>query len=152
MYNTLNQLQCEYTKYSFNIQNIFLLNICKHFLVLALHMHIGKAIKNLRQLAELTQQSLADSIGKTKGLICQIEKTGKINYYTLAKIAKTLKTTPEKIEQYEQSLAISVKKTDNTPTQNKLPELEYLKMENQYLKEQVKLLKKNILLLEQKLS
>jgi transcriptional regulator with XRE-family HTH domain len=115
-------------------------------------MHIGKAIKNLRQLAELTQQGLADSIGKTKGLVCQIEKTGKINYYTLVKIAKTLKTTPEKIEQYQQSLALSLKKAENPSPQNKLPEVEYLKMENQHLKEQINLLKRNIVLLEQRLS
>lgn len=114
-------------------------------------MHIGKAIKNLRQLADLTQQQLAESIGRTKGLICQIEKTGKINYYTLAKIAKILKTSPEKIEQYEQSLAEPNKITKNTPSQNKLPELEFLRLENQYLKEQIVLLKKNIILLERKL-
>jgi transcriptional regulator with XRE-family HTH domain len=114
-------------------------------------MHIGKAIKNLRQLAELTQQGLADSIGKTKGLICQIEKTGKINYYTLIKIAKTLKTTPEKIEQYQQSLADNDKMSLNIPTQKKLPELDYLQMENKHLKEQILLLKKTIALLESKL-
>lgn len=113
-------------------------------------MHIGKAIKNLRQLAELTQQGLADAVGKTKGLICQIEKTGKINYYTLAKIAKILKTTPDKIEQYQQSLADPNKFTATTPVQNKLPELDYLRLENQHLKEQIILLKKNIILLERK--
>lgn len=114
-------------------------------------MHKGKAIKNLRQLAELTQHGLADGIGKTKGLICQIEKTGKINYYTLVKIAKILNTTPHKIEQYQQSLAIPNKFATSTPTQNKLPELDYLRLENQHLKEQIILLKKNIALLEQKL-
>ncbi len=114
-------------------------------------MHIGKAIKNLRQLAELTQQQLANEIGKTKGLISQIEKTGKINYYTLAKIAKSLKTTPEKIEQYKQSLSNPTKLNTNSPTQNKLPELDYLRLENQYLKEQIILLKKNIVLLESKI-
>jgi transcriptional regulator with XRE-family HTH domain len=113
-------------------------------------MHIGKAIKNLRQLAELTQQGLADGIGKTKGLICQIEKTGKINYYTLVKIAKILKTTPEKIELYEQSLVSNNKMFDNSPAQTKLPDLDYLRMENQFLKEQINLLKKNIALLESK--
>ena len=114
-------------------------------------MHIGKAIKKLRQLADLTQQELADSIGKTKGLICQIEKTGKINYYTFAKIAKTLKTTPEKIEQYQKSLAKPNNAQVDSPTQNKLPELDYLRLENQHLKEQIVLLKKNIALLERTL-
>jgi transcriptional regulator with XRE-family HTH domain len=119
--------------------------------LLAYYMHIGKAIKNLRQLAELTQQGLADGIGKTKGLICQIEKTGKINYYTLVKIAKILKTTPEKIEQYEQSLANNVRSKVNAGIDKKLPEYDFLRLENQLLKEQIVLLKKNILLLEQKL-
>ncbi|MEQ1552805.1 MAG: helix-turn-helix transcriptional regulator [Ferruginibacter sp.] len=113
-------------------------------------MHIGKAIKNLRQLAELSQQQVASAIGKTKGLICQIEKTGKINYYTLAKIADVLKTTPQKIEQYEQSLATPTKLNISTAPQNKLPELDYLRLENQHLKEQILLLKKNIILLESK--
>lgn len=120
-------------------------------LLLALYMHIGKAIKNLRQLAELTQQELAGAIGKTKGLICQIEKTGKVNYYTLQKIAKKLNTTPEKIEQYQQSLVAPSKSIENQSVQNKLPELELLRLENGYLKEQITLLKKNIMLLESKL-
>lgn len=113
-------------------------------------MHIGKAIKNLRQLAELTQQQLADKVGKTKGHICQIEKTGKINYYTLLKIAEKLNTTPEKIEQYQVSLEKSMSLSNNFPIQNKLPELELLRLENGYLKEQIILLKKNIILLENK--
>ncbi len=114
-------------------------------------MHIGKAIKNLRQLADLTQSQLAISVGKTKGLISQIEKTGKINYYTLAKIAKTLKTTPEKIEQYQQSLANPKLTVRSSPIQNNLPEIELLRLENQHLKEQILLLKKTIVLLERRM-
>jgi transcriptional regulator with XRE-family HTH domain len=113
-------------------------------------MHIGKAIKNLRQLADLTQQSLANRIGKTKGHICQIEKTGKVNYYTLVKIAEILKTTPEKIEQYYQSLS-STKNLEGIKAPNNLPELEFLRLENHYLRAQIALLKKNIILLESKL-
>lgn len=115
-------------------------------------MHIGKAIKKLRQLADFTQQAMANDIGKTKGLISQIEKTGKVNYYTLSKIAKTLKTTPDKIEEYQESLILITKGQTNSPAQNKLPEIDYILLENQHLKEQIKLLKKNIILLEQKIS
>jgi transcriptional regulator with XRE-family HTH domain len=119
--------------------------------LLANNMHIGKAIKNLRLLAGLTQTHIGKGIGKTKGLISQIEKTGKVNYYTLVKIAKTLKTTPEKIEQYQQSLANPKYEELNSPAQNSLPELELLKLENLRLKEQIQLLKKTIILLESKL-
>ena len=84
-------------------------------------------------------------------LCCQIEKTSKINYYTLVKISKILKTTPEKIELYEQSLSTNDILLTDSPPQTKLPELEYLRMENQFLKEQIVLLKKNVILLESKI-
>jgi transcriptional regulator with XRE-family HTH domain len=137
--------------YSFNKQNIFFKIIFNTLKLLALYMHIGKAIKNLRNLADISQQDLANEIGKTKGLICQIEKTGKVNYYTLAKIASILKSTPEKIEQYKQSLEKSNPINNNLTSQNNLPELDYLRLENLHLKEQINLLKKNIILLESKL-
>lgn len=116
-----------------------------------LYMHIGIAIKKLRQLAGFTQQDMATAINKTKGLISQIEKTGKINYYTLASIAKYLNTTPERIEEYHQTLVNPKRIPQNAPIQNSLPELDLLRLENKHLKEQIYLLKKNIVLLESKL-
>jgi transcriptional regulator with XRE-family HTH domain len=114
-------------------------------------MHIGIAIKKLRQLAGLTQQNVADAMGKTKGLVSQIEKTGKVNYYTLVSIAKQLKTTPEKIEQYHQVLANPKQNLQTAPVQNNLPELEILRLENKHLKEQISLLRKTITILEARL-
>ena len=114
-------------------------------------MHIGRAIKNLRVLAGFGQQQLAEKITKTKGLISQIEKTGKVNYYTLVQIATALNTTPEKIEQYTKSLLLPNKaENTNTPNTPNLPPAELLKLENQLLKEQVAQLKKIIALLEEK--
>ena len=121
------------------------------FCLLANNMHIGKAIKNLRQLAGLTQTQVGEGIGKTKGLISQIEKTGNVNHYTLVKIAKKLNTSPEKIEQYQKSLANPKHEEPNAPAQSNLPEFELLKLENLHLKEQILLLKKTIVLLESKL-
>ncbi len=114
-------------------------------------MHIGKAIKNLRVLAGLGQQQLANQISKTKGLISQIERSGKVNYYTLKEIAKALQTTPEKIEQYAKTLTPTLKARENDfNTPQNLPSIELLKLENQLLKEQVGQLKKIIELLEMK--
>ncbi len=64
-------------------------------------MHLGKIIKKLRIHAELTQQQLAESIGKTKALVSHIENTGKVNYYTLQQIATALHTSVDFIQDYE---------------------------------------------------
>jgi transcriptional regulator with XRE-family HTH domain len=116
-------------------------------------MHLGKAIKNLRVLASYSQQQIADKIGKTKGLICQIEKTGKVNYYTLQRIAEILQTTPANIELYAKTLNPHLKpRVDNSISNGDLPHNELLKLENQLLKEQIAHLKKIILLLEVKIK
>jgi transcriptional regulator with XRE-family HTH domain len=113
-------------------------------------MHIGIAIKKLRQLAGFTQQDLASAINRTKGLISQIEKTGKVNYYTLKDIAKLLKTTPENIEAYYQSISSVKIKPVNNEAQGNQQEIDLLRLENKLLKEQVTILKKHITLLESK--
>jgi transcriptional regulator with XRE-family HTH domain len=114
-------------------------------------MHIGKVIKNLRVLAGLGQQQLAEKIAKTMSLVSNIEKTGKVNYYTLVQIATALQTTPEKIELYAKTLQNPIKTADNNITNTpNLPPPELLKLENQLLKEQIIQLKKIIALLEEK--
>jgi transcriptional regulator with XRE-family HTH domain len=115
-------------------------------------MHLGKAIRNLRLLSDLTQLQLAKSIGKTKGLISQIEKNGRVNYYTLLKIAEVLQTTPEKITQYQNSLEGKAASGSTESIQKKLPDLDLMKLENHFLKEQILLLKKTISLLESKIK
>jgi transcriptional regulator with XRE-family HTH domain len=53
-------------------------------------MHIGKKIKVARVKMEMTQEELAEKIGKTRPLISQIENTGKIKNNTLRAICKVL--------------------------------------------------------------
>jgi|ERR1043166_1722732 transcriptional regulator with XRE-family HTH domain len=53
-------------------------------------MHLGRKIKIARVTKGLTQQELADKIGKTRPLVSSIEQTGKANYYTLLEICKVL--------------------------------------------------------------
>jgi transcriptional regulator with XRE-family HTH domain len=53
-------------------------------------MHLGKKIRVARLMKELSQQELADKIGKTRPLISQIENTGKVKTATLKLICKEL--------------------------------------------------------------
>ena len=53
-------------------------------------MNLGKKIKMARQFRGLTQDQLAEKIGKTRPLISQIEVNGKVNAYTLQKICDEL--------------------------------------------------------------
>ena len=58
-------------------------------------MHIGKKIRLARAVKEMTQQELADKIGKTRPLISQIESTGKVKIRTLKMICKVLDLDPD---------------------------------------------------------
>ncbi|MFN8278093.1 MAG: helix-turn-helix transcriptional regulator [Chitinophagales bacterium] len=53
-------------------------------------MHIGINIKVARIAAGLTQQELADKIGKARPLVSYIEQSGKVNERTLQTICKVL--------------------------------------------------------------
>jgi transcriptional regulator with XRE-family HTH domain len=53
-------------------------------------MHIGKKIKVVRVKMGMTQEDLAEKIGKTRPLISQIENTGKVKNNTLREICKVL--------------------------------------------------------------
>ena len=53
-------------------------------------MHIGKKIKVARVKMEMTQEQLAEKIGRTRPLISQIENTGKVKNNTLKEICKVL--------------------------------------------------------------
>lgn len=53
-------------------------------------MDIGKKIKLARVAKGWTQDDLAEKINKTRGLISQIELTGKANNYTLKELEKVL--------------------------------------------------------------
>jgi transcriptional regulator with XRE-family HTH domain len=99
-------------------------------------MHLGIKIKIARLSKKLTQQDLADKIGKTRPLVSHIEQTGKVNHQTLLLISKALDISLEEIETIV-----------NEPTKKGKPkakdvelqdEIDRLKEENATLKELVK--------------
>lgn len=53
--------------------------------------HIGKHIQKLREAADMSQDQLAEKIGKSKSLISFVENKGKVSDKTLDLIAKALK-------------------------------------------------------------
>jgi len=53
-------------------------------------MHIGEKVKRIRAFRGLTQQDLANAIGKTRSLISHLERTGEASPYTLKEIADVL--------------------------------------------------------------
>ena len=60
--------------------------------------HIGQRIKRLRSYRGMTQDDLAAALGKTRSLVSFLERTGKVNKYTLQEVAQILNVTPEDLE------------------------------------------------------
>ncbi|GAB1449354.1 hypothetical protein MASR2M44_23810 [Bacteroidota bacterium] len=58
-------------------------------------MNIGLRLKLARIEKGLTQDQLAARINKTRPLISLIEKTGKVNFYTLKALCDALNLNPE---------------------------------------------------------
>jgi transcriptional regulator with XRE-family HTH domain len=102
-------------------------------------MHLGRKIKLVRIAKGLTQQELADQIGKTRPLVSAIEQTGQVNVHTLRDICKVLDLDPEDIIQVGTSqdplFPYSGKKTK---------ESEDLRTENKKLKSEIEMLKELI--------
>jgi transcriptional regulator with XRE-family HTH domain len=99
--------------------------------------HLGKKIKRIRSFKSITQNQLAEMIGKTRSLVSFLERTGEVNKYTLQEIAVALNTTIEEIENLE-----SVKENKATPNldtsiTNKDALIVHLKEENKFLKETI---------------
>jgi transcriptional regulator with XRE-family HTH domain len=63
--------------------------------------HIGDKIKRFRGFRGITQEQLAEAIGKTRSLVSYFERTGVINKYTFKEIAEVLRTTTEELENLE---------------------------------------------------
>ena len=95
----------------------------------------GSKIKRLRAFRGLTQEDLADALGKTRSLISFFERTGNVNKYTLQEICSILKTTPEELEE---NVQVDDGKSPPYTATTKNPEiLEQLKEENKFLKETI---------------
>lgn len=59
--------------------------------------HLGQKIKRLRAFKGMTQEELANALGKTRSLVSYFERTGNINTYTLQEITSILGANPEEI-------------------------------------------------------
>ncbi|XZF13065.1 helix-turn-helix domain-containing protein [Chitinophagaceae bacterium MMS25-I14] len=60
--------------------------------------HIGDNIKRLRSFKQMTQQDLADKIGRTRSLVSFLERTGSVNKYTLKEVADALNVSEDVLE------------------------------------------------------
>lgn len=71
-------------------------------------MHLGKRIKLVRIYKSITQNELADRIGRTRALIAFIEKSGKVNKRTLEDIVKVLGVSQTELDNFGEN-AVMVK-------------------------------------------
>ncbi len=101
-------------------------------------MHTGKKIKLLRNIKNITQEDLAEKINKTRALVSHIEKTGKVNHYTLLNILKVFKINEAEFETFNEEKAVK-----KTPAEYELKvetnilndKVEYYQNENKLLRE-----------------
>ncbi|HET6991358.1 MAG TPA: helix-turn-helix domain-containing protein [Bacteroidia bacterium] len=101
-----------------------------------------------RQLRGLTQEQLADKIGKTRPLVSQIEVNGKVNAYTLQKICDVLELD---IEQFDGETAFEMagtftkkKASQKKATEDNSGELEALRELVKIQKEMIDVLRKKL--------
>ncbi len=94
-------------------------------------MHPGLRIKVARVAKGLTQEELAEKIGRTRSLISGIEKTGKVNHYTLVAICNVLDLDPDDLSD------ISLQDPEDAPHS----ELATLRSENKLLRQEIQALK-----------
>lgn len=118
---------------------IFFLSLCQFLRVdLAVEMHVGRKIKLVRIAKGLTQQGLADKIGKTRPLVSSIEQTGIVNVHTLRDICKALDIDQEEVDQIgsinDPMFPYSGKKIKEIEEQLRA-EIKKLKSENEMLKD-----------------
>lgn len=60
--------------------------------------HAGSRLRKLRAVQGLTQEALAEKIGKTRSLISYFERTGNMNKYVITDIAEALGIDPALLE------------------------------------------------------
>ena len=98
--------------------------------------HLGKKIKRLRAYRGLTQEGLAEELGKTRSLVSFLERTGNINKYTLEEIAKILGVTVEELNDGP-SASIVKEPTSYKSIEHHTKLIEQLIKENEFLKETI---------------
>ncbi len=117
-------------------------------------MQTGKKIKLLRAIKGLSQEQLADKIGRTRALISHVEQTGKVNYDTLTLILKVLSISKQEFDDFEQdNLKLNATKEYQSVTkemQTLQDRLESCQKENTILKELVETQKDLIAMLKQR--
>lgn len=97
-------------------------------------MHLGLKIKLARVAKGLKQEDLAEKINKTRPLISQIEKSGKVNYYTLQQICKVLEINPDDLD--DTNRIASEPANENVGILKN--EIRILRQENKMLKDLIK--------------
>jgi transcriptional regulator with XRE-family HTH domain len=101
-------------------------------------MHTGKKIKLLRNIKNITQEELAEKINKTRALVSHIEKTGKVNHYTLLSILKIFKLSEDEFDNFNEEKAIKKNpKEIELKLESKLlnEKIDYYQNENKLLRE-----------------
>lgn len=93
--------------------------------------HIGIQIKKIRTLKSITQEQLANSIGKTRPLISYFERTGIVNKYTLQDIATALQVSISFIENFEETNLHYVNKNENLKLNEEQENLLFQNMQNE---------------------
>ena len=113
-------------------------------------MHIGTKIKFARIAKKLSQQELANKIGKGRPLVSHVEQTGKVNPGTLGKIASALGKSVEELESIE--YAVTGKRKKVTIEDRQEEEITLLKGKIKTLQELVDSQKEVIKMLRQQFS
>lgn len=93
-------------------------------------MHLGRNIKLARVAKGYTQDDLGEKVNRSRTLISYIEKTGKVNFYTLRTICEALDVTLEDME--------TVDRTTFDPQGPYLLKMNGLEEENERLKQEIK--------------
>ncbi len=112
--------------------------------------HIGKKIKILRAWKGITQDELSEKVHKTRSLLSHIEKTGKVNAYTLEKIIEALGMSKAEFDNFDPSCNVirSAAKDKGSEMGLLRERLTISIKENRVLKELVLMQRKLIVLME----
>jgi transcriptional regulator with XRE-family HTH domain len=69
-------------------------------------IHQGRAVKRIREILQVKQETLADALGISQQSVSQLETKEEIDPETLELIAKTLKVPVEAIKNFNEEAAI----------------------------------------------